>query len=573
LAVWILLSGLDDLLITLAYFAMRRKRFPWPEESELAAAPERRIAVFVAAWREQKVIGRMLERNLAAIRYANYDVFVGVYPNDQPTVRAVAEQERRSGRVHLAMLPHGGPTSKGDCLNWIYRRMVAYEAENGIRFDTIVTHDAEDLVHPEALRLINWFARNYQMVQIPVLALPTPGREWTHGLYCDEFAEYQQKDIPVRQHLGGFLPSNGVGCGFDRYALERLGKTRGGRIFDPRCLTEDYEMGLRLHQMGYAQIFVPVRLDSSGCPLATREYFPRGARRAIRQRSRWVAGIVLQSWQFHGWRTSWRQRYWLWRDRKGLVSNLLSPAANLGFLAGLAGMPISPAAHWLRALFGATLAISLLQAAFRTRASARIYGWRFAALAPARTVWGNLLNFLATVSALHMFIEARLRGGAVAWRKTEHCYPAQTIRAHARPRLGEVLIQMRCVEAGDVDAALYDSRSGARLGERLIGLRKISEDDLYRALSAQAGVPLGAPEETEVSRLAARVMPVALARRWNVLPYRVEAGQLHVATTEAPSDEMVRELAAVTALDLRFRLVRPRDLAQLAAMTGAGIRV
>ena len=52
------------------------------------------------------------------------------------------------------------------------------------------------------------------MVQVPVLALRTPWHELTHGLYCDDFAEFQSKDIPVRQMLGGFLPSNGVGTGF-----------------------------------------------------------------------------------------------------------------------------------------------------------------------------------------------------------------------------------------------------------------------------------------------------------------------------------------------------------------------
>ena len=44
----------------------------------------------------------MLEHNLAAIRYRNYHFFVGVYPNDLPTMRAVAQQARR----HSAG-PHG----------------------------------------------------------------------------------------------------------------------------------------------------------------------------------------------------------------------------------------------------------------------------------------------------------------------------------------------------------------------------------------------------------------------------------------------------------------------------------
>src|SRR5581483_11054265 len=151
-----------------------------------------------------------------------------VYPNDDPTRRAVSEVASRNPRIHISICPHDGPTSKGDCLNWIYRRVRAYEHAARIRFEVIVVHDAEDLVHPEALRLINWFSRDYQMVQVPVLPLRTGPGEFTHGLYCDEFAEYQLKDIPVRQRLGGFLPSNGVGCGFERKALERLAEGRQG---------------------------------------------------------------------------------------------------------------------------------------------------------------------------------------------------------------------------------------------------------------------------------------------------------------------------------------------------------
>jgi hypothetical protein len=83
-AVWIAISGLDDLFITLVGFATCRVRFPWPSDADVRRAAERPIAVFVPLWHEQAVIGRMLEHNLAAIRYRNYHFFVGVYPNDGP---------------------------------------------------------------------------------------------------------------------------------------------------------------------------------------------------------------------------------------------------------------------------------------------------------------------------------------------------------------------------------------------------------------------------------------------------------------------------------------------------------
>ena len=131
LVVWILLSGLDDLFINLVYFLTARRPFHWPSAQEMTATPERRIAIFVPLWREDGVIGQMLERNLAEIQYASYDFFVGVYPNDLPTIRAVSEKARRDARVHIATCPHNGPTSKGDCLNWIYTRMKEFEAQHG----------------------------------------------------------------------------------------------------------------------------------------------------------------------------------------------------------------------------------------------------------------------------------------------------------------------------------------------------------------------------------------------------------------------------------------------------------
>ncbi len=334
LALWILLSGLDDLFISLVSLVLHRERLPRPADSDLEHTPERRIALFVPLWHEHGVIGRMLERNFSVIHYENYEVFAGVYPNDPLTCDAVSEAARRHRRVHPVVCPHAGPTSKGDCLNWIYRGMEEYERLHGVRFDVVVTHDAEDLIHPQSLRYINCLSREYQMVQIPVLPLPTGLRELTHGLYCDEFAEYQSKDIPVRQFLGGFLPSNGVGTGFDRGVLGRLAVDRGGQVFDPACLTEDYENGYRLHALGCRQTFVPLRFDSTVLT-ATREYFPRTFRRAVRQRSRWVTGIVLQGWQLHGWRAPRRQLYWFWRDRKGLIGNLLAPFANFLLLAGI----------------------------------------------------------------------------------------------------------------------------------------------------------------------------------------------------------------------------------------------
>jgi hypothetical protein len=129
---------------------------------------------------------------------------------------------------------------------------------------------------------------------------------------------------------------------------------------------------------------------------------------------------------------------------------------------------------------------------------------------------------------------------------------------------------MRVLDAATLSHAVESQPSGVRLGEHLIRLCKISEADLYRALSVQAGLPFGAPARHDVSPAAAGSLPATAMRRWGVLPYRVDPGQLHVATAEVPSEEMSRDLASLSNLELRFRLVRPAELDRLAEVLAIG---
>jgi adsorption protein B len=455
-ALWVLVSGLDDFFIELVFAYMwvtGKLGCGVPMRADLAAVPRKRIAVFIPLWKEHAVVGRMLEYNVTARQYAECEFFAGAYPNDPLTVAAIETAARRFPSVHLAMCPHDGPTSKADCLNWIYQRLILREQESGTSFDLVVMHDAEDLMHPDELALVNYYARDYDMVQVPVLPLPTPGRDWTHGVYCDEFAEYQTKDIPVRQFLGGFVASNGVGTGFTRAVLEQLAAGNSGRIFDPASLTEDYETGFRIHALSRPQVFVPLHRSPRGM-VATREYFPRDFRSAVKQRTRWVMGIALQSWERHGWQAPKGQLYWLWRDRKGLVGNLVTPAINTAFVWGAwqwtsgswnGSMWHSPLLAWL---FPASLAFSALQVLVRAACAGRIYGWRFALGVPLRTLWANGLNSTATVLALWRYAGARLRREPLAWLKTDHVYPnreALTVRGLA---LQEDVVQP-AVDFGD----------------------------------------------------------------------------------------------------------------------------
>jgi hypothetical protein len=285
-------------------------------------------------------------------------------------------------------------------------------------------------------------------------------------------------------------------------------------------------------------------------------------------------GIVLQSWERRGWRAPARQLYWLWRDRKGVVGNLLTPMLNLLFVYGavtwgeseLTGHPWvvgaqHPAVRWL---FSATFVLSGFQMGVRALCSRRIYGWRFAMGVPVRAMVGNWLNCAATVRALALYCDAKIHGRPLVWVKTEHAYPnPAALDVEIRP-LGQILVGSQYAMQADVDEALASKATGERLGEYLVRRGKLSEAELYVALSLQQNLPLAAPDASEISEPATRAVPAEVSRRWRVLPFQVVAGQLFVAGPELPSDEMTEDLQRISKMEVRFHLVTPSDFEALA---------
>jgi adsorption protein B len=573
LAFAILISGLDDLAIDAAW-AISWLRGKWKPEArmfppgprQLESAPQRSIAIMVPLWHEHEVIERMLEHNLASIRYSGYHFFVGAYPNDELTRQAVESVANRFPNVHLALCPHDGPTSKADCLNWIYQRLILYEEQTGGRFEILVMHDAEDLIHPEELRWINFYAARFDFIQTPVLALRTPFFALTHGIYCDEFAEYHTRDMAVRPLLGGFVPSSGVGTGYRRDALEKLARSAANKIFEPEALTEDYENGLRLFRLGCSQTFIPlVHPFGNGDFVATREFFPQQWRSAMRQRTRWVMGIALQTWERHGWKGKPGEVYWLWRDRKGLLANPLSLLANLVFVYGLATAIWERTSPLSVALCRATLSIQCVRLAVRMACVSRVYGVLFSLGVPFRAVYANALNSAATFNALGRYAIARARKRPLKWLKTEHAYPHRAaLLAHKR-KLGEILVGSGHLTASALRAALAAQPAGMLFGEHLVRSGQLSEDSVYEALSFQQGLPIGHVDVQNVSPHVAHALPEHVVREWGVLPFRVREGSMFIASAKLPAPDLNARLRSFTALEIRFYLVTPTEFANLTA--------
>jgi len=226
--VGLIVGGVDDLIVDAVYlWHVARRRLAGERPLTLAdmRPTGKRLAIFIAAWDESAVIGRMLANLSQQLTSDRLTVFVGAYPNDPATIEAIAGVAERDRRIRLVIGMRAGPTTKADCLNAVWRAMIEEEALSGEAFDAIILHDAEDLVHAGELAVIDHHLTTAHAVQLPVIPLAHPKAPLVGGTYLDEFAEAHGKSLVVRSAVGAGLPlagcdgpvivfqRNSAGCG------------------------------------------------------------------------------------------------------------------------------------------------------------------------------------------------------------------------------------------------------------------------------------------------------------------------------------------------------------------------
>ncbi|WP_446325741.1 glycosyl transferase family protein [Blastomonas sp. CACIA14H2] len=435
--IWFVIGAFDDLALDLAWLwqtltAQRRDSHIAPHRAPgdaPTASPE--FAVFVPAWDEAEVIGDMVAHCLARWPTRDYRLYIGTYANDPATAAAARESARGDARVRVVMLDIAGPTSKADCLNGLWHAMRADEAARGWSFRAVVLHDAEDVVHPAELGLYRHALADHDFVQIPVRPLIDPRARLISGHYADEFAEAHLRKMPVRSRLGVAMPCAGVGCAFRREVLQALGHGGAGEApFATDSLTEDYELGIRIHESGGRGIFVRAR-DGAGDLIATRAYFPADLGASVRQKTRWMIGIALSGWDRTGWGGSAGDLWMRARDRRAALAAVVLVAGYLGLLlwsvVGIASAlgiyapaPPDAAARVLLIVTGCTLVWRL---AIRAACTGWEHGWAEACWSIPRALVSNIIAVMAARRALVAYA-ASLGGAALPWDKTRHRIPA-----------------------------------------------------------------------------------------------------------------------------------------------------
>ena len=324
-----LLVGTGDLLVDLVWIVRtlwRRvfiyTRFPRATAATLAA-PERlgTIAVFIPAWDEAAVLTDMLNNTAKTWTADNWTGFVGLYINDPDT--RIAAARCQSPKILNVVGDKRGPTTKAECLNRLWRAMLAEEEMIGEKYKAIVIHDAEDVVHEDEIRVYDSLIERFDLVQLPVVPLVDHESRWVGGHYVDEFAESHGKTLVVREALGAAVPAAGVGCAFSRDILQRIADQQNNAPFDQTSLTEDYELGLKVKALGGKTAFVRLADRTGTTMVAVKAHFPATIETAVRQKSRWIVGIALAGWDRLGWQGGLIERWMRLHDRITLLAALV----------------------------------------------------------------------------------------------------------------------------------------------------------------------------------------------------------------------------------------------------------
>lgn len=309
------------LVLSLALFAVSMTTLWWmlhawrtPEHlmrtgfGRQADQPALSFSLIVPARHEQDVLGETLDR-LAHLDHPDYEVLAVIGHDDHETMRvAEAAAARWPERVRV-IVDHSWPKNKPKALN---------TALGECRGRITGVFDAEDEVHPRLLRQVDSSFRSTgaHVVQggVQLMNIET---SWYSLRNCLEYFFWFRS----RLHLHAdrrFIPLGG------NTVFVRTDVLRAVDGWDPECLAEDCELGVRLSSLGGR---VSVAYDPH---LVTREETPGTLRGLLKQRTRWNQGF-LQVLRKGEWRRlptpgqRWLARYTLWQPFLQAFTGLVIP--------------------------------------------------------------------------------------------------------------------------------------------------------------------------------------------------------------------------------------------------------
>jgi glycosyltransferase XagB len=257
------------------------------------AIPDSELPVYtvlVPAYHEPQVIGRLI-RSLTRLEYPTekLDIKLLLEEDDEETI-AAAEAANAGPHIDIVRVPYSEPRTKPKACN--YGLLRAHGS-----FVTI--YDAEDRPDPLQLRRAVAAFRDagpeIACFQAK-LSYHNANQNLLTRWFTAEYGMWFMHFLPGLVAMKAPIPLGGTSNHFRRDVLQQIG------AWDPHNVTEDADLGIRLHRAGYRTGV----LDST-----TFEEANSDAVNWIKQRSRWYKGY-LQTWLIH-----MRDPRRLWREIGG----------------------------------------------------------------------------------------------------------------------------------------------------------------------------------------------------------------------------------------------------------------
>jgi len=125
--------------------------------------------------------------------------------------------------------------------------------------------------------------------------------------------------------------------------------------------------------------------------------------------------------------------------------------------------------------------------------------------------------------------------------------------------LGEILVEQFGVEPGDIqDALTVQADNGRRLGEMLVGRKKISEEDLLRARSIQSGLDLRITLPAELDPFFIDRVAIGFLKKYMMIPVATP-DECYVAVAEPHYFQQLDDLTGILQWDGIQTVLAPQE--------------
>lgn len=130
--------------------------------------------------------------------------------------------------------------------------------------------------------------------------------------------------------------------------------------------------------------------------------------------------------------------------------------------------------------------------------------------------------------------------------------------------LGSILLRSQIITEDELKAALEEQiNSGSRIGEALIGLGVVTQEDIDWALSNQLNIPYVRLKKENIGRMAVERVPASLARRYNLIPLFLTGDDLSIAIADPLNSEAVRAVESATGCQITVSVALIREIREM----------